>query len=596
MNKEDQYIIENIGVGKKEAKGFALLLKYFRPHWKRFTLIVGIVLLSTITGLIIPSLVQDQIDSNLITENPTLESLLITLGATAVLALTAVIATFFQMRTTGFLGQDVLYEIRRDIFCKIQELPMTFFAVNKSGDIIARLTSDVDTINRFLSEGFIRLVSTVFNLVFLVIIMFALSSQITAIVLVILLVLAIFILLQGQVLRRVLKRTLDQDALVSNHIQEITNGFPIIKAFGSEREMRKKFVELNRNFFGWSMISNFINSLSNPLLQLTTGIATVLILVLSLQDFSNGVLSAGTVVAYSLYLTSLFNPIRNIADLWKTIQDGIAASQRIAEVMSLESNINEIENSYNPDPIQIKGEIIFKDVCFSYDGEVNVLEDVSLNIKPDQTVAIVGPTGGGKTSLVNLIARLYDVDCGSIKIDGEDVKDWKLTTLRRQIGYLLQDTFLFADSVFNNLRYANEGITEEEAWEMLERIGARDFVENLPEGINSKLEPNGANLSIGQRQLLAITRLLLRNPKILILDEATANIDTKTEQLVQKAIEYAASKATSLVIAHRLSTIKDADLIILVQDNVILESGTLEELLKKKGKFSQMYQSSRNID
>lgn len=272
-----------------------------------------------------------------------------------------------------------------------------------------------------------------------------------------------------------------------------------------------------------------------------------------------------------------------------TFQNGIVSANRISVVLKLDSNIKNCNDPHSPENASIKGDIEFSHVSFSYNGKKDVLESIDLKIDAGKSVAIVGPTGTGKTTFVNLIARLYDVDDGSILLDGVDVKNWDIGKLRNQIGYLIQDTFLFEDTIMNNLRYSNPDITEEDARNMFIELGAERLITELPMGLNTMLQSEGKNLSSGQRQIIALARVLLRKPKVLILDEATSQIDTKSEKVIQKAIERSVKGKTSFIIAHRLSTIFNADLIVLIQDCAILEKGTHDELMKLRGKYFEMY-------
>jgi ATP-binding cassette subfamily B protein len=302
---------------------------------------------------------------------------------------------------------------------------------------------------------------------------------------------------------------------------------------------------------------------------------------------SQGILTLGTVVLFNTYTQSLFRSLEGVSRIWQTIKTGIESGSRLDEILKLENDITQPTNAFSPSGF--RGDIEFRDVDFGYKEDEIVLSDVDFTAEAGKTVAIVGPTGGGKTTFVNLIARLYDVNNGAIFVDGKNVKDWDLDILRKNIGYLIQDTFLFEDTILNNLRYNNEEITEEEALNMFDFLGAGNLITKLPKGLNTKISSEGDNLSSGQRQIIALARILLRNPKILILDEATARIDTKSEKMLQKAIEKASEGKTTFIIAHRLSTIFNADKIILIKDNTILEQGSHEELIKKKGFYSEMY-------
>jgi ATP-binding cassette subfamily B protein len=584
-----EYKLEKIKQDKA-SKGLGLIARYFIPHYKKLLTVLFLLAVATLSGLFIPLLVQHVKDVNLAGENPDAEGLKQTVFLAAALSLVSIITRYFQMRMIGLLSQSSLYEIRKDVFSKMQSLPLRFFSENNSGDIINRVTSNVESINAFLSEGMMRTLGLSFQVLGIVLILFTVHGQLALFSFLTIIAVFLILIVQGNLLRRVLRRSLDLDGQVSDQIQETLNGFKIVKIYGQEKKILNRFKSKNSDYFKYAMLGSFINSLSQPLIIVVTSIINLILIVLSLNLLRTGELSAGAVVSFGLYLGILFRPLSNITGLWKTIQNGISSAQRIREIIDLESNIKECEDCYSPSVQEIKGRVEFKDVDFSYEDEDLVLKDINFKVDPGETIAIVGPTGAGKTTFVNLIARLYDVKSGAVLVDGRDVKTWSLSTLRSQVGYLLQDTFLFDDSIINNIRYDNSGITKEEVMALFKELGAEAFIKGLAGGLETKLENGGQNLSAGQQQLIAIVRLILRKPKILILDEATSNIDTKTERDIQKAIDLAASQTTTFIIAHRLSTIKNADRIILVQDNTILESGSHKELMKSKGKYFEMYQ------
>ncbi len=584
-----EYKLEKIKQ-EKASKGLGLIVRYFLPHYKKLIMILILLAIATLSGLFIPLLVQHVKDVNLSGEQPDAEGLNQTVLLAAGLAILSIITRYFQMRMTGLLSQSSLYEIRKDIFKKMQSLPLRFFSENNSGDIINRVTSNVESINAFLSEGMMRTLGLTFQILGILLILITVDGKLAFYSFLTILLVFVILIFQGNLLRKVVRKSLDLDGGVSDQIQETLNGFKVIKIYGQEKKVLETFKSKNRDFFRYAMLGSFINSLSQPLIIVVTSVINLILIILSLKLLSSGELSAGAVVSFGLYLGILFRPLSNITGLWQTIQNGISSAQRIREILDLKSNITECADCFNPSVEDIKGKVEFKDVDFSYEDDEMVLKNINFEVDAGETIAIVGPTGAGKTTFVNLIARLYDVKDGSVLIDGTDVKKWSLSKLRSQIGYLLQDTFLFDDSIMNNIRYDNEDVTKKQVRDLFEKLGAHSFIEGLSNGLDTKLENGGQNLSAGQQQLIAIVRLILRKPKILILDEATSNIDTKTERDIQKAIDLAASQTTTFIIAHRLSTIKDADRIILVQDNIILEAGSHKELMKSKGTYFSMYQ------
>jgi ATP-binding cassette subfamily B protein len=397
----------------------------------------------------------------------------------------------------------------------------------------------------------------------------------------------LFIIFQGKFLEKPIKESLEKEGLVSAKVQESMDGFVAIKSSNQQKNWSKQFEKLTQQYYEISKKVAAISSTADTFLAFMTVITVGVTLVYALNLFSLGVLTIGGVILFTLYSQQIFRGLNRVSYIWRNVKTGLAAAARLNDILKLESNITTPENPYTPE--KIKGEIEFIDVDFGYNGDDVVLKDVDFTAYPGKTIAIVGPTGGGKTTFVNLIARLYDVKNGKIKVDGVDVKDWDLDALRKSIGYLIQDTFLFEDTILNNLKYDNPSVTEQEALDIFKFLGVEEFINSQPKGLDTIVDSDGSGISSGQRQIIALARILLRDPKILILDEATARIDTKSEKLLQKAIEKAVKGKTTFVIAHRLSTIFNANHIILIKDNTILEQGNHEDLIEKKGFYYEMY-------
>jgi ATP-binding cassette subfamily B protein len=580
------YNIEKIHVS--DSEGYKFILNYTKPHYKRLSVILLIIIVNSLAALLNPYVIKYALDNNITTGD--IGGLWKASLVLLFLVIVDAITRYIQIKMLGAFGQELLFKIRQNLFIKLQSLPLRFFSENKSGDIISRITTNVEAINSMFSEGIIRILSTIFMMIGTAILIFILNWKMSLVALVPLLFMILFLYIQGKYLNKAIKHSLDLDGKVSNQIQETLNGFQIIKSFGREDWAIREFEERNNKYFRAVIKSGSINSLGSPVLLFFSAIGTISVVIFSVSLLKSGEITLGTILAFLIYLRQFYQPLSFIGALWKNIQSGIASAQRISGIMKLETDLLVDEEPYIP-LHEIVGNIEFKNVTFSYDQQVNVLKNVSFHIQPGETVAVVGPTGGGKTTFVKLIARLYDVNSGEITIDGVDVKKWDLETLRHSIGYLLQDTILFEDTILNNLKYSNPHITEENVTKLFNEMGISEFISNLSDGLGTMLVNGGENISSGQRQLICIARILLRKPKILILDEATSNIDTRTEIAVQKAIEFATKGCTSIVIAHRLSTIKNADRIILVQENKILESGTQAELLAKKGLYFEMYKS-----
>lgn len=397
----------------------------------------------------------------------------------------------------------------------------------------------------------------------------------------------IYIILQGKIMEKPLAESLKQEGDMSANVQESLDGFIAIQSTNQQNSWIKKFEKKSGSYFSIMKRVSFLAAVSKAVVTALNILLVASLLLVLLNLYKTGSVTIGAVILVLSYAQNLIQEVSGISDIWKNIKTGIAASDRLNNVLSLQTDIQNIEKPFKPETVH--GDVEFVDVDFSYIKDEIVLSDINFKVKAGEKVAIVGPTGAGKTTFVNLITRLYDADNGSIYIDGEDIKNWDLDTLRRNLGYLIQDTFLFEDTILNNLRYNNPKVTQEDAVRIFKELGASSFIKSLPKGLETEVSSEGNEISAGQRQLIALARILLRNPKILILDEATARVDTQSEKMLQKAIDKAADGKTTFIIAHRLSTIFNADKIILISNNTILEQGTHKELLGQKGFYYDMY-------
>ncbi len=572
---------------KTTTLGGKLILKQFLAYKKQVAIIVAMLSIATVATTVSPLIIRRAIDVDIAAKSVT--GLLYTVGILAICILISFTARFIQMRMTGALGQEILFSIRSQVFTKLQSLPLKFFSQNQTGDIIQRLTGNVDSINNFFSEGIMRLLGMVFGLIAQSIFMFWADWRIGLIATAGGIAIIIFLRIQGIYLERAIKQSLKIEGQGSAYIQESLNGFRSIVQYNQAETFKKKIIDKNLEFLKATYKAGAISATSESFLGLISLTATIIILFQSLSFYAAGNMTQGTVILFLAYSVTYFRQLGGISDLWLIIQRGIASASRIAELLQLQNDLHSKEEAYVPEKGKIEGKVEFRNVEFSYGSKTPVLKNLSFCVEKGQSIAIIGPTGAGKTTFVNLIARLYDVDKGSILVDDIDVRDWNIDELRKSIGYLIQDTFLFEDTILNNIRYNNQEVTKQQAVEMFEYLGAKDFLVSLPEGIDTKLESGGENISAGQRQVIALVRVLLRDPRILILDEATSRIDTKSEKMIQKAIEKANVGRTSFIIAHRLSTIFNADQIVLVQDNQILEQGTHDELIARKGVYFELY-------
>ncbi len=580
MDKDFKLISKNV----KPKTALLYIFSLFKPFLGTIILVIIFSLLSTLASVLIPQTLQIAIDTNIPQKDiqGLTNTSLIFIGLVLVFFFTSII----QTNLSGGISQKALYSLRRNLFGKLQELPIAFFNQNKIGEIEIRISSNVENINRFFSEGVIRIVNIGASLIGFLIMMWLLNPTLTSIIIISLIIFILFLNYQGKFLRTKQKKALDIEGDFSSFIQEVLNGFPIIKIFNKQESFKEIFHKKNNSLFRENLKVVALSSINDgflPLLQILSG---SLILYFGLNQLNEGVLTSGQFVAFFSYLVLFFRRFEGIGNLWISIQSGIAAAQRILELFQLKTNIN--VEAEKPITQEVKGEIEFQNVYFSYEDNVTVLKDINLFVPAGKTIAIVGPTGGGKTSFVSLIARLYDPNKGTIKMDGIDLKEWDLKHLRETIGYLLQESFFFEDTIFNNLRYdSTSKLTKEDVTKYFNQFSVESFFSNLSSGIDTVIKPD--TLSQGQRQILALIRLIIRNPRILILDEATANIDTKTEKILIDVLDKVKKGKTTFVIAHRLSTIFNADEILLIQNNSIIEKGTHQELLDKKGKYFEIY-------
>jgi len=586
MNNKNQSYNLQLDREVNYKQGLMLVLKHVKPYIKGFGLVSIFLLIATIIGSsILPLLVKRAIDVNITNKDP--QGLIVTSTIFIGFAILNTIFSYLRIFITGKISQKILFNIRRDIFAKIQSLPSKFFAENQSGDIIQRLTGNVDGINNFFSEGLIRILGIFFTVVIVLISMFLQNWVLGLIALAGGILMIFFIFLQGKIVERPIADSLKKESAMSAYVQESLDGFIAIQTLNQQKNWLKNFKTKTLDYYNTIKRVSLVSSLSNSSLTFLTIFSVAFILVFSLNLFSKNILSIGTVILFLSYSQDLYRNIGSISELWRNMKTGIASAERLSDILALQSDIVDVENPYSPKTLN--GDIEFVDVDFSYEDGQKVLSDINFKVKSGHYIAIVGPTGGGKTTFVNLIARLYDVDNGEILIDGVPIKQWNSHTLRKNIGYLIQDVFLFEDTITNNLRYNNPKVTEKDILNMLESLGVKSMIDSLPKGLDTVISSESKNLSAGQKQIIALTRILLRNPKILILDEATARIDTKSERMLQAAIERASVGRTTFVIAHRLSTIFNADSIILIKENTILEKGTHKELLAKKGLYWEMY-------
>ncbi len=487
------------------------------------------------------------------------------------------------------ITQKVTYKLRKEIFAKISKLPLRYFDTHAYGDVLSRMTNDVDTISQTLSRGIVQIITSITMIIGILIMMISINPILTVVALVILPISALlisFIIKKSQKLFVAHQEYLGE---VNGHIEEMYGGHVIVKAFNGEERAIKKFETINEKLYESSWKSQFFAGLLMPIMNIISNGGYVAIAVLGGKFAIEGKINIGDIQAFMQYMNQFTQPITQTANISNIFQSMAASAERVFEFLN---EPEEMETTKVFKQIkEVKGNIKFENVKFGYNPDRMIIKGFSADISAGQKVAIVGPTGAGKTTMVNLLMRFYDIDSGSIKIDGVDIKDMRREDVRKLFGMVLQDTWLFNGTIKENIAYAKPDATEDEIIEAAKSAYADHFIRTLPEGYDTVINEEADNISQGEKQLLTIARAMLANPPMLILDEATSSVDTRTELLIQKAMDKLTKGRTTFVIAHRLSTIKNADLILVMDHGNIVEKGKHQELLEKNGFYASLYNS-----
>ncbi|EJQ44517.1 hypothetical protein IEE_02707 [Bacillus cereus BAG5X1-1] len=487
------------------------------------------------------------------------------------------------------VAQKVSYNFRKEIDEKINRMPLNYFDKTTHGEVLSRITNDIDTVSQTLNQSMSQIITSVITIIGVLIMMLSISWQMTLVALLILPVSMILIMAVVKRSQKYFKSQQEYLGHVNGQVEEIYSGHSIVKAFNKEEEEVKKFEKVNDTLYHSAWKSQFLSGMMMPIMTFIGNIGYVAVSILGGWLAVKRTIAVGDILAFVQYVRSFTQPIAQVAQIANVLQSTAAAAERVFEFLEEEEEVPEAENPVKLQKVQ--GEVTFQDVQFGYNPDKIIINNFSSNIKPGQKVAIVGPTGAGKTTIVKLLMRFYDINSGAICIDGHDIKDFTREDLRNMFGMVLQDTWLFNGSIMENIRYGRLDATDEEVIEAAKAAHVHSFVKTLPNKYQMELNEEASNVSQGQKQLLTIARALLADPKILILDEATSSIDTRTEVLIQKAMENLMEGRTSFIIAHRLSTIRDADLILVMKDGDIVEQGNHEELLKADGFYASLYNS-----
>lgn len=505
------------------------------------------------------------------------------------LYLISAIFSFVQGYVMSGVAQKVSYNMRKDISQKINRMPLKFFDKVTHGEVLSRVTNDIDTVSQTLNQSLSQMFSSFTILIGVLIMMLSISWIMTLAAVLIIPLSVIFISLIVKKSQKYFKSQQEYLGHVNGHVEEVFSGHNIMKAFNGEKKAIEQFDNLNNTLFKSAWKSQFLSGMMFPIMGFIGNIGYVLVTMLGGWLTIKNKIEVGDIVSFIQYVRTFQQPIGQAAQIANVLQSTAAAAERVFAFLEEEEEAKDVENP--ADTGMVKGGVEFKNVHFGYNPEKIIINDFSAKVKPGQRVAIVGPTGAGKTTMVKLLMRFYDLNSGDIFVDGININDFKRNDLRELFGMVLQDTWLFNGSIMENIRYGRLDATDEEVKEAAKAAHAHHFIKTLPEGYNMALNEEASNVSQGQKQLLTIARAILSDPKILILDEATSSVDTRTEVLIQKAMENLMKDRTSFIIAHRLSTIRDADLIMVMKDGDIVEQGNHEELLAANGFYASLYNS-----
>ena len=568
-----------------------MLYKYLKPHFMKIFVALVFLFIISVIELLPPYFTRIIID--IAYPNKDIKLAIIITIVLILSHITFMYLTKIKAKTIHVVGQSAIHDIRYDLFSHMQKLPFSYFDSRPLGKISVRIVNYINSISNLLSNGIIDILAGVFSLIVILVFMFMMDVQFTFICLS---TFPIFMLIRTVLNKQHKKAWQKYSAKQSNlnaYIQENISGMKVTQSFAREEENAKIFASLCKENRKYWMMAKFIE-LTIPLCSNVLYVAaTVAIYLSGASRIENG-LQVGILIAFTSYISKFWAPISTITTYYNTIVNNFVYIDRICEMMNEPTVIHDKDGAVELP--NIKGDVEFKNVTFKYEEDTpNILEDVSFKVESGMSIALVGPTGAGKSTIINLISRFYDIQGGNIYIDGYDIKDVTLRSLRSQMGIMLQDSFLFSGTIGDNIRYGKPNATDEEVIQAAKAVCAHDFIMSLPKGYDTEVTEKGKDLSAGQRQLIAFARTLLKDPAILILDEATSSIDTETELALQKGIEALMKDRTSFVIAHRLSTIKNSSKIMYIADKSIAESGTHDELLEKNGKYADLYHAQFKV-
>lgn len=585
----NKYDVDEILEDKFDVNQLKRLAGYIRPYKKQMLVVLFLMLSASALGMLIPKFFMLVMDVSI--PNKDMRSIVFYSVMTMVIALYTCVSLRIKIKLMTQVGQDIVHSIRYDIFEHLQELPFSYYDERPHGKIQVRVVNYVNNLSDLLSNGIINTITDLCNLFFIIAFMLSINVKLTIVCMCGLPVLAVVIVALKKKQRKAWQIQSNKQSNLNAYIAESINGIRVTQSFVREDENSGIFNRLSDGYREAWMRAVKFNFIMGPSVDIISTITTAFIYVLGISWMSNpdSGITVGVLIAFTAYISRFWNPINTLASFYNSLLTAISYLERIFETIDEPVLVKDAEGAVEMPPI--KGDVEFKNVTFSYEDGVEILKKVSFKAKKGQTAAIVGPTGAGKTTIVNLLSRFYNVDSGEVLIDGIDISKVTIRSLRKQMGVMMQDSFIFSGTVMDNIRYGNKEVSDDQVIRAAKTVCAHDFIMEMENGYYTQINERGSRLSQGQRQLISFARALLADPKILILDEATSSIDTETEILLQKGLNELLKGRTSFIIAHRLSTIKNADFIMYIDAGGIAEMGSHEELISQKGEYYKLYMS-----
>lgn len=584
MEKNSVKQDEQISISKKRHI-LKRLYSYVLPYWKEALFILLLMIFSMAVSLLNPKFIQYTIDNSI--SKGDIPTLIKISTAMVILNFIAAYASKIRLRNMGFMANKIVINMREELYTHIQKLSFGFFDSRPVGKILARVVGDVNSLQQLFTNSVTNLIPQVLQLLVVAVMMFFTNIYLAIATVIVMPLLVSSIWIIETRARKKWGEWRGKRSNLNAFTHENFSGIKVVQGFRQEKETTSAHAimvkEMNEKFLG----AVKLNDLFWPFVEISWGVGALVVYLVGAYLYWRGSITIGEIFAFTMFIGLFWRPVMFISNFYNTLITSLSSAERIFEILDTQPDIVDIDSpKIMP---QIEGKVEFKNVIFEYEKGVPVLNDVSFEVQPGQSVALVGETGAGKTTIVNLISRFYDLNKGKILIDGQDISKVSIESLRSQMGIMLQDTFLFSTTIKENIKYGKLDATDEEVIEAAKAVNAHDFIMKLENGYDTEVKERGSRLSVGQRQLISFARALLANPRILILDEATSNIDTQTEKLVQAGIRKLLKGRTSFVIAHRLSTIRDTDFIMVIHDGKIVEKGSHEELLKLKGRYYDLF-------